>query len=319
MKKIKIYLFTAILFITAPFGFSQNPVEVEFEVSGENLDSVYTTIDDFKLTLGLHSQATNGPSLDEFDIPGTPPSLFVTFKDTVFFVGNETPLIEEYKNLDQNSAIWQLRLEFGDPSQTGATNGNINLSWEGDGGSNPFNDAAFMDYSTIQLVILRDILQGPIDMRSVTSHTFSPAQPNSVQEDIYIVLSKEVNTPPVARDDSTAALVGETIPINVLGNDTDVDDGNNENLIVTSVSSANATIPANQKTIDYSRSDAAIETFTYTISDGTDETTASVTVTVDDVVFIRSHDLTANTSEGLVVTVEVKYASSVAAEKHYSY
>lgn len=289
--------------------FAQNPVE--FNLTGENLDSVYS-IADFKLTIGLEADATNGPQLDEFDLPGSPPSLFVNFKDTVFFTGNETPLIEEFKDLDENSAVWQLRIEFGDPTLSGANSGDITISWESAGGVNPFSDAGFDEY-TVQMISFAEILTGgqPLDMKSSTSKTFSPSSPNQVLEDLYIALTKLTDTPPVARDDAAVSFIGQSINIDVLKNDTDIDDGSNANLMIISETSDNADVASDGKSINFSSSVAGSELFTYTVSDGTNEVTASVAVVVDNLVFTRSlSESMPNPSDGAVVTVTVSYSAA---------
>ena len=107
IRKISVYL--SIIMVFSVYG-----QEVQFSITGDNLDSVYS-LDGFTLTLGLHQDATNGPELDDFDTPSVPPSLFVQSTAFVSFIGNETPLIEEFKPLAEDSLVWRLRIEFGTP------------------------------------------------------------------------------------------------------------------------------------------------------------------------------------------------------------
>ncbi|WP_394129054.1 Ig-like domain-containing protein [Shewanella maritima] len=85
------------------------------------------------------------------------------------------------------------------------------------------------------------------------------------------------NTAPVAVADTATVLVNEMVTIDVLANDSDAD---NDSLTIVSVDSDMAVIKDGK--IDFSAGDdAGEESFNYTISDGTDETTAQVTVTIE--------------------------------------
>ena len=92
-------------------------------------------------------------------------------------------------------------------------------------------------------------------------------------------VSVTINTAPVALADSVFALVGQTLPINVLANDRDFD---GDPLTITAVSAnPRATLTIVGSTIQFAPLAGVlpIETFTYTISDGRGgSATANVTV-----------------------------------------
>ncbi|MCL1048686.1 Ig-like domain-containing protein [Shewanella abyssi] len=85
------------------------------------------------------------------------------------------------------------------------------------------------------------------------------------------------NTPPVAVADAINVLASAVVTIDVLANDTDSD---GDTLSIVSVDSDSAVI--NDGKIDFTAgSDAGEVKFNYTITDGTDEASAEVTVTVE--------------------------------------
>lgn len=89
-----------------------------------------------------------------------------------------------------------------------------------------------------------------------------------------------VNAPPTAVDDNVSTAEDTTINIDVTANDTDPED---DPLQLTAVSSAgNGTVAINGATVTYTPNPDwhGIDTFTYTISDGEHEDTATVTVVV---------------------------------------
>jgi len=90
----------------------------------------------------------------------------------------------------------------------------------------------------------------------------------------------DVPAPPVANDDTATTSEDTPVTINVLGNDTDPD---NDMLTVQSVtqpSNGTVTIVSGQVRYTPNEDFSGIDTFTYTISDGTATDTATVTVTV---------------------------------------
>ena len=315
MKNIIKSLIGIIFLLSGLITFAQDipSIQVEFNLNGENLDSVYE-IEDFKLTIGLDENGDNGPTLDGFDIPGVPPSVFIPCSAFVSFVGNETPLIKDVKHLNDDSLVWQLQIEFGDPSREdcAATGGDIILDWGQDGGAtNPFSAAEFNDY-TVQLVDFGSIIAGgaPVDLKATTSHTFTFNSPHEIRDQVYISMTKQVNSPPVARDDRANTLVGQPVTISVLENDFDIDDPEKVNLSIV----PNDAFQIEGGNIIFTPAGAAgAETFTYAISDGISEATATVTVdVVDNVVFTRNHPRTASpTEEGLVVTIIVNYSAGI--------
>ncbi|PKG74580.1 hypothetical protein CXF86_12105 [Shewanella sp. GutCb] len=85
------------------------------------------------------------------------------------------------------------------------------------------------------------------------------------------------NTPPVAVADAANVLASAVVTIDVLANDTDAD---GDSLTIVSVDSGSAVIKDGK--VDFTAgSDAGEVKFNYTITDGTDEASAVVTVTVE--------------------------------------
>ena len=310
------------------FAQSEDPIEVKINLTGNNLNSVHEDIDDFALTLGLHQDATNGPELDEFDVPGAPPSLFITTTTLVFFTGNETSLIKDVKDLDDDSLVWQLRVEFGDPSQTEDPNNDITLDWS-DGDDNPFSDSVFDTYNVF-LIDFGALLQGndPVNMKTSTDYPIS-GNANEVRE-FFIALTKQSNTAPVATDDTGATLSNSSLDINVLTNDFDVDvdeNGNRTDQIAVldfPQSPTNGMVDVNEDgTVKYEPNQDYVgpDSFTYRIID-TENTAspesdrltsgpATVNIVVGEGVFTRTHAEEAVPGEGLEVTVEVSYSATI--------
>ncbi len=287
-------------------GFGQS---VEFNLIGDNLDEIFKDVAGFDLTLGVHADATVGPELDDFDVPGSPPQLFATFKGSVLFDGNETLLIEEFQptldggGSDVEGLVWRLRLEFGDISKTGKDSSDITLGWE-ESSTNQFH--AFTAYEA-------DLIDGAqiIDMKEQTSYTFTSSTPNEVRT-VYIVLRMDANKVPVAVADATASVTNGSVEIDVLNNDFDLDGGT---LVVVDVVDAPASgtavlIDSNTRIRYTPNADfTGTDEFTYRISDGADTSlAATVNVIVDDVVFIRNHESQVVNDDGLDVEVTVSYA-----------
>lgn len=93
------------------------------------------------------------------------------------------------------------------------------------------------------------------------------------------VTVNSVNDAPVANDDAASAKTNATIVVDVLANDTDVD---NDDLSVVSVGTASSgTASLDGANVMYTApATAGVYTFTYTVSDGGLSDTATVTVTV---------------------------------------
>ena len=91
----------------------------------------------------------------------------------------------------------------------------------------------------------------------------------------------EVNTGPSAVNDTTTIEMNQTVDINVLNNDSDID---NDTLTITDVSvgSAGGDISIDGNVIRYTpaKDFVGVETFTYVITDGSQTATATVTVTI---------------------------------------
>ena len=94
---------------------------------------------------------------------------------------------------------------------------------------------------------------------------------------------KDVNFPPVAGDDTATTDAGIPVPINVLENDND--SGNSRDPIsiadITQPANGTATLDDNQIIYTPNPGFSGEDTFIYTITDGQDTTTATVTVTVN--------------------------------------
>ena len=94
-----------------------------------------------------------------------------------------------------------------------------------------------------------------------------------------------VNDPPVAVDDTSSTDEDTAIDINVVANDTDAD---GDTLSVTQVTTPSngtaAIVAASTTTVTYTPGTSLVgtDTFTYTVSDGTDTATGTVTVIVGD-------------------------------------
>ncbi len=118
-------------------------------------------------------------------------------------------------------------------------------------------------------------------------------------------VSVTVNTPPVAVADTVFALAGQTLPIAVLGNDRDID---GDPLTITAVSAnPRATLTIVGSTIQFAPLagvQQAVETFTYTISDGRGgSAVGTVTVTTNGAP-VAVNDA-ANAQRGVPVTINV--------------
>ena len=95
--------------------------------------------------------------------------------------------------------------------------------------------------------------------------------------------SVTVNTPPVAVDDTARTAFETAIVIEVLANDSDADGDDLTVTAVTTPTSGTARITSNNTRVTYTPQSgySGADTFDYTVSDGTDSDTASVSVTVN--------------------------------------
>jgi hypothetical protein len=90
-----------------------------------------------------------------------------------------------------------------------------------------------------------------------------------------------VNDPPVAADDTATTAEDTAVDINVLANDSDVEDDDLTVTITTAPTNGTATVNANNSVTYTPNADFnGQDTFTYTVDDGNDTDTAEVTVTV---------------------------------------
>jgi hypothetical protein len=95
------------------------------------------------------------------------------------------------------------------------------------------------------------------------------------------VMVTPVNDPPVAVDDSASTTAGAAVAIDVLANDSDVD--GDSFTIIAVAGAANGSASTNGVTVTYTPNAAfsGADSFSYTISDGSLEATANISVTVD--------------------------------------
>ena len=92
--------------------------------------------------------------------------------------------------------------------------------------------------------------------------------------------STDENNAPEAAGDAVTTGVGQAITIAVLGNDTDADGDALTVESVTAPSNGSAAVSGTAVAYTPNASYIGVDTFDYTVSDGTDEDTATVTVTV---------------------------------------
>jgi arylsulfatase A-like enzyme len=121
-----------------------------------------------------------------------------------------------------------------------------------------------------------------------------------------------INDPPVAVDDGATVTQGQSVDVEVLANDTDVEGG----LSITGVTDgANGTVTTDGATVTYTHDGSATtsDTFTYTASDGDLEDTATVTVTIEPApsTGVLEFHLVTTGDAGMTVTLDNTYASPV--------
>src|SRR4029450_3877754 len=101
-----------------------------------------------------------------------------------------------------------------------------------------------------------------------------------------------VNDAPVANDDTASVVEDGSVTVNVLGNDSDID---NDTLTVTAVTQgANGAVTLNPVTYTPSPNFFGTDSFTYTISDGTGGVGGTDTATVNVTIAPSNDALTAN-------------------------
>ena len=138
------------------------------------------------------------------------------------------------------------------------------------------------------------------------SFTYTVSDGTDTDTATVTVTVTSVNDAPVAVDDTATVQEDNSVTISVLDNDSD---GDGDTLSITGTSvPTNGAITINEETITYTPDSEyyGTDSFTYTVSDGTDTNTATVTVTVtavnDAPVSEAGDDLTVN--EGTTVTLD---------------
>jgi VCBS repeat-containing protein len=145
------------------------------------------------------------------------------------------------------------------------------------------------------------------DFNGVDTLTYSVTDSNGgIDTATYNVTVNAVNDAPATADDTAKVHEDASMTINVLANDSDAD---GDTLTVTAASAANGTVAINADgSVEYTGNTDfnGTDTITYTVSDGTTESTASVTV---DVVAVNDDPVanadTAATDEDTSVTINV--------------
>lgn len=113
------------------------------------------------------------------------------------------------------------------------------------------------------------------------SFTYTVGDGQSTDGATVTITVISVNDLPQAVSDSAVTIAGSSVVIRVLDNDSDPVE--NDPLTIVSVSNpAHGTATTNGTTVTYKPDSGFVgtETFTYTVSDGTDSVTGTVTVTV---------------------------------------
>lgn len=149
----------------------------------------------------------------------------------------------------------------------------------------------------------------PTDLVGTDEFTYTISDGNSGEAtgNVTVTVSEPVNDPPVAVDDEFSVPQGETVTLDVLANDTD-DEG--DSLTITSVSAGSGSVSIlSDNTLSYTAPGdlVGLDEFSYTISDGTSEATANVSITVTEVLNVApvAVDDTATTDEDVSVLIDV--------------
>ncbi|MGH1563557.1 Ig-like domain-containing protein [Mumia sp. DW29H23] len=131
---------------------------------------------------------------------------------------------------------------------------------------------------------------------------------------------EEPNTPPTAGDVTATTDEGKAVDVTLKGADADGDA-----LTYTYAQPANGTVTGEGDSVTYTPADGFVgqDIFTYTVSDGTDSATGTVTVTVNDVEEPNTPptagDVTATTDEDTAVDITLKGADADGDALTYTY
>ena len=113
------------------------------------------------------------------------------------------------------------------------------------------------------------------------SFTYVASDGASLDQATVFVVVTAANDPPVATDDTAVAEQGVAVDVPVLANDTDVDGGPLAIIAVTQGINGAVTTDGSSTTYTPSAGFFGSDSYTYTVSDGTDTATGSVTVVVN--------------------------------------
>ncbi len=242
------------------------------------------------LAFGMDDTATEGydDNLDEPAPPAAPGGAFIGFS-----INGDVPYVGRDFRPEHTSEVWTLLVTLPPGKQT-------TLSWTLPAGN-------FLDDKTLEFHDGGTVL----DMKTQDSVVISQSGTFSIVYKAPAI----ANLSPVALDDAATMWASEnSVDINVLDNDYDVDGGT---LSVTSVSNpSHGTAALSGNIVQYTPEAgfSGSDSFTYEISDGQGGTaSATVTVTVEagHVLGKRSHTAYAIPGTNLTVTLHIKHDGSL--------
>jgi len=145
------------------------------------------------------------------------------------------------------------------------------------------------------------------DFNGSDSFTYTVSDGTDTATATVNVTVNAVNDAPVATDDAASIVVNGSGSINVLANDTDVDTGDTLSIVGTGGAPV-GTVTFTASSITYDAAGSGLvandtDSFTYTVSDGTDTAVATVTITITDNPPPTADDQSATTNEDAPVGI----------------
>ena len=155
-----------------------------------------------------------------------------------------------------------------------------------------------------------------MDVAAVYVYNRSLSESERLDLETYVenkYFSGSANEPPTANDDSASVDQGQSVVVDVLANDSDTDGSLNPSSVTIQQSPANGTVSVNSSTgtVNYTHdgSDAASDTFTYTVADDDGAVSNEATVSIDVAITTNeaptANDDSASVEQGQSVTVDV--------------